>query len=249
MKRFFSFTLAIGLFISSCSMPALNGMTDAEVATAAAMTVQAALAAVPRATPTLVVSNQNGAPETPIVQITSTPNAAEARANFDDAINCRLGPGVNYDRVFQTKPGDSFKIVGIFPPNFWVISTGAGECWISGEFATPMGNLQTVPTVTLPPTPAGGAPEAPTFSKNGWSWFCQGTGQVEVTLVWTDNANTEKGYRVFRNDELATELPANSTFFKEVLVYPGGQGLLYKIEAFNEVGAASVLTEILFCDL
>jgi hypothetical protein len=129
-----------------------------------------------------------------------------------------------------------------------VVSTSAGECWIDSEFATPVGNIKAVPTVTLPPTPLGGAPDAPSFSKNGWEWFCNGSGQVEVKLSWNDNSNTEKGYRIYRNEELVTELAANSTYFTEVIVYPGGEGLLYRVEAFNETGTASVSTEVLFCD-
>jgi hypothetical protein len=246
MNKIFSLMLITFFLLSSCSMATPTPMDDAQIGTAAAMTVQAALASQP--TP-LSTPTQKLAPETPIAQITSTPNLVEARANFDDAINCRVGPGVNYDRVFQTKAGDSFKIVGFFPPNFWVISTTAGECWVPGEFTTPVGNTKAVPTVTLPPTPLGGAPDAPSFSKNGWEWFCDGAGQVEVKLSWNDNSNTEKGYRIYRNEELVTELAANSTYFTEVIAYPGGQGLLYRVEAFNESGTASASTVALFCDL
>lgn len=248
MKKILALFMIATLFLTSCNLAAQE-VNQANIQTAAALTVQAALTTqTPLATATLAAApNQNAAPaET--AQSTATAENSEARANFDDVVNCRQGPGMNYDRVFQTKPGDSFKIVGFFPPNFWIISTSAGECWISGEFATPVGSLQAVPTVTMPPTPMGGAPDAPSFSKNGWQWFCYGSGQVEVELAWNDNSNAEKGYRIYRNDELVTELAANSTYFKEVIAYPGGQGLLYRIEAFNEIGAASVSTQVLFCD-
>jgi hypothetical protein len=235
------FIIAVFL-LASCSLqaqPTEQPVDQLDVSTAAALTVQAAFtAAAPLATTTPDI----------VLQMTLTPNSSEARANFDDTINCRKGPGTNYDRIFQTKPGDSFKIVGFFPPSFWVISTDGGNCWVSGEYITPVGNIQSVPTVILPPTPSGGAPDAPSFSQNGWEWFCDGAGQVEVKLTWNDNSNTEKGYRIYRNDTLVTELPLNSTFFKEVFLYPGGQGLKYKVEAFNEVGAASVSTEAMFCD-
>jgi hypothetical protein len=34
----------------------------------------------------------------------------------------------------------------------------------------------------------------------------------------------------------------------ENVTYPGGQGLTYRVEAFNEVGASSGSTETLFCE-
>ena len=247
MKQISSLMFAVLVALSACSMPS-GGMTDEEVAAAAEMTVQAALNAAPLATP-VASSGQNFAPETPVMQLTSTLMPGEVRATFGDTVNCRKGPSVNYDRVMQVKAGDSFPIVGYFPPNFWVISTNAGECWVAGEFTTPVGDAQAVPTVTLPPASVEGAPEAPSFGKNGWSWFCYGSGQTEVTLNWEDNAVNEKGYRIYRNKELVTELSANSTFFKEVLVYPGGEGLQYVVEAFNEAGTSIVSTEVLFCDL
>lgn len=254
MKRTFSLALAAALLLSACSMPIGTRMTDEQIGTAAALTVQAARASEPAPLPTATLpppatQPQSAAPETPAPQWTSTLPSGEARANFDDTVNCRTGPGINYERVFQTKPGDSFRIVGYLPPGFFVISTGAGDCWVTSQFVTPAGDLKAVPTVTLPPTPIGGTPDAPSFSKNGWQWFCYGSGQVEVELSWRDNADNEKGYRIYRNGELVAELSANSTYYKEVILYPGGQGLTYRVEAFNEIGAAGASTEVLFCDL
>ncbi|GAB4538209.1 MAG: hypothetical protein Fur002_01310 [Anaerolineales bacterium] len=195
-------------------------------------------AAAPQATPTL-----------PPARIPRTPQPAEPPLiRVGDVINCRTGPGVNYDRVAQILPGDSAPVIGFFPPNYWIVSTQNGACWVSGEFSTPMGSFAAVPTVTAPPTPLGGAPAAPTFAKNGWTWFCYGSGDTDIELAWKDNADSEKGYRVYRNGELIAELPANSTYFKETTPYPGGMGLQYTVEAFNESGAASAQTEILFCN-
>jgi hypothetical protein len=119
---------------------------------------------------------------------------------------------------------------------------------VTAELATPSVNFSVVPTVTAPPTPQGGAPDAPTFpKKGGWTWFCDGTGNTEVTLNWNDNADRETGYRVYRNGELVMELPANTTTFNENIPYPGEQGLTYIVEAFNEAGGASGSTEALFC--
>lgn len=201
-------------------------------------------------------STQSAAPQaTPPVESTSTRTPPQqqrpAEAPFirvGEVVNCRTGPGINYDRVAQILPGDSAPVVGFFPPNYWIISTQNGACWITGEFSTPMGSFSAVPTVTAPPTPPGGAPAAPTFAKNGWTWFCYGSGDTDIELAWNDNADNEKGYRVYRNGELIAELPANSASFKETTPYLGGAGLQYTVEAFNQSGSASALTEILFCN-
>jgi len=238
MKRIISLALATGLLISSCNLPGSNAPTP-QIATAAALTVQAALNTVPLASP----PTKSGSGMT--AEATST--FSQPMASVGDVVNCRTGPGINYDRVAQILPEQPVRIIGFFPPNYWIVSTINGDCWLSGEFTTPSGDFTAVSTVPAPPTKQGGMPKAPSFTTNGWTWFCNGTGQTDVSLNWKDNASDEKGYRIYRNGELVIELPVDSTFFKESVLYPGGQGLLYKVEAFNEVGAVSASTNPMFC--
>ena len=180
--------------------------------------------------------------------VVSTPIYSQPMIDVGGVVNCRKGPSPNYERVTQLVPNQPVKIVGFLPPNYWLVSTVEGECWVTAELATPSVNFSAVPTVTAPPTPQGGAPQAPTFTKkDGWTWFCDGAGNTDVTLNWNDNADHETGYRVYRNGELVSELPANTTSYKENIVYPGEQGLTYTVEAFNEAGASSGSTEALFC--
>jgi hypothetical protein len=156
-------------------------------------------------------------------------------ASVGDVVNCRKGPGTNYERVTQILPAEPVKIIGFFSPNYWIVSTKDGDCWLSGEFATPTGSFAAVPTVAAPPTPQGDAPEAATFPKNGWTFYCY-SGQADITLKWNDNANNESGYRVLRNGETAAELPANSTYFAETISLLVGQNVEYKIQAYNQAG-------------
>ena len=198
-------------------------------------------------TPTKIETTQITATATLKVVI-NTPTYSQPMIDVGVVVNCRKGPSQNYELVTQIMPNEPVKIVGFLPPNYWVVSTVKGECWVTGELATPSVNFSVVPTVTAPPTPQGGAPQAPTFpQKDGWTWFCDGAGNTEVTLNWNDNADHEIGYRVYRNGELIMELPANTTSFNENIAYPGEQGLTYTVEAFNEVGASSGSTEALFC--
>jgi hypothetical protein len=241
MKKIIGLLLSIGIFISACNMPAA-GAPDPQIATAAALTVQAALNTTPLASP---VAGNTGA--IAATQAISTPTYSQPMVSVGEVTNCRSGPGTDYERIAQISPTEPVKIIGFFSPNYWIVSTKFGECWVSGEFTTPVGSFAAVPTVNAPPTLEGGTPEAPSFSKNGWSYFCYGTGETDVALIWNDNANNEKGYRIYRNNELLTELPADSTSFKETILYPGGAGLQYKVEAFNEIGATSSSTATLLC--
>lgn len=241
MKKILIFFLMAGIVVSSCNMPS-SGATDPEVATAAAMTVQAAIeaAATPLASPTLLSSTETDA------AAISTPTFSQPMASVEDVTNCRKGPGTSYERVTQILPGESVDIVGFYPPNYWVVSTKDGDCWLSGEFTTPVGSFSAVPTVTAPPTPLGGAPDAATFPKNGWTFYCY-SGQADITLSWNDNANNEAGYRILRNGEVITELPANSTYFAETISLLSGQNVRYQIQAYNEVGSVNSSTASITC--
>jgi hypothetical protein len=240
MKKFLMLFLAFGVFISSCNMPTSES-ADPEIATAAAMTVQAAIdAQTPLASPTTVKAQPTA------TTAVSTPTFIQPMASVGDVTNCRTGPGATYERVTQITPGESVKIIGFFPPNYWIVASKDGNCWLSGEFATPVGSFAAVPTVTAPPTPLGGAPEAATFPKSGWTFYCY-SGQADITLSWNDNSNTETGYRILRNGETVADLPANSTYFAETIPLLSGQNVGYQIQAFNQAGESNSSTASITC--
>lgn len=233
-------SLAIGLLISSCNMPS-SGALDPQIATAAALTVQAALETTPLASPTVPANPQSATPK-----VTITPTFSEPRVSVGDVTNCRKGPAKSYERVTQIMPLESVKIIGFFPPNYWVVTTKDGECWVSGEFATPSGSFAAVPTVTAPPTPQGGAPDAPTYQKSGWSFTCA-NGQADIVLNWNDNADNETGYRILRNGDAIIELPPDSNYFTETISLLSGQNVGYQIQAYNQIGEANSSTASITC--
>jgi len=195
MKHGLSALIILGLFISSCNLP-VTETTNPGVATAAALTIQAVLTnsenVPPLASPTTIASST--------VSVESTPTFSQPMASVGEITNCRGGPGTNYEKVAQILPKDSVKIIGFFPPNYWIVSTKFGNCWLSGEFTTPVGSFASVPTVPAPPTPKGDTPEAATFpKKNGWTFFCYEPGQADITLSWNDKADNESGYRILRD--------------------------------------------------
>ncbi|HNH26022.1 MAG TPA: SH3 domain-containing protein [Anaerolineales bacterium] len=233
MKRSVYLFLLTSLLLTSCSMSSSDAPSP-EVATAAAMTVQAAIEGnqTPLASPT---SAGQSTPE-------STGNPM---ASFEDVTNCRVGPGVNYERVTQIQPGFAVEIVGYYPPNYWIVQTDKGPCWVAGEFVTPSGSVSAVPTVTAPPTPTGGAPENVSLQK--WDVACDyATNEAKVTIAWKDE-DDEIGYRVVRNDVVIAELPANTTEFKETITLISGQTAGYSIISFNATGSTQSQTISLGC--
>jgi len=244
MKRILWLYLVVGVLISSCNIPAA-GAPDPQIATAAALTVQAALSAVvtPLASPTANISVVTTA-----TKAVSTPTYSQPMASVGDVTNCRKGPGKDYERVTQIFPAESVKIIGFYSPNYWIVSTKDGDCWLSGEFTTPVGSIASVPTVSAPPTPKGGVPKAASFQKNnGWTFFCYGPGQADITLSWNDNANNESGYRIMRDGEKVAELPANSTYFAETIDLLSGKTVGYQIQAYNESGETNSPTASITC--
>ncbi len=239
MKRITGLLLAMGIFISSCNMPAA-GAPNPQIATFAALTVQAASNVTPLASPTAGNSGVNAA-----TQAVSTPTYSQPMVNVGDVTNCRKGPGTNYERIAQIFPADPVEIIGFFPPNYWIVSTKFGDCWVSGEFTTPAGSFAAVPTVTAPPTPGGGAPEGVSLQK--WDIFCNfQTGQADISIKWSDK-DDETGYRIVRNGEVVAELPGNSTQFAETIALLSGQNVGYSVEAFNIIGTANSSVIVLSC--
>jgi uncharacterized protein YraI len=223
--------LLIASLVSSCNLPAAGGGTSPEIATAAALTVQAALT--PLGTPVANASATSESLSKPVITVL-------------DPTNCRTGPGTNYERVTQITAGQQVEIVGSFPPGYWIVSTNAGLCWVSAEFATPAGSFQAVPTVTAPATPEGSAPSAIGFQQ--WEIFCNfQTDQADIMIRWSDKSNDEAGFRVYRNGTVVAEVPANTTQFNETITLLSGQSVGYRVESFNEVGSASTSTISLAC--
>jgi len=243
MKRDIYILLVVSLVLSSCNMPsATEGAPAPDVATAAALTVEAAINNTGNQTPLASPTAESVANSA----LTATLSAdSKPFASFEDVTNCRTGPGVTYERVTQIQPGFSVEIIGFFPPNYWVVSTDDGPCWVAGEFVTPAGSISAVPTVTAPPTPQGSAPQSVSLQK--WDVFCNYvTNEADVTVIWADK-DDETGYRVVRNDNVIAELAADTTQFKETITLLSGQTVGYSIIAFNAIGQAQSKTITLGC--
>lgn len=237
MKRIAILAVTAAMIISSCNLPGASA-SDPQIATAAALTVEAAINtthSTPLASPTAI--NQTN--------IGETPTFSQPFASVEDVTNCRTGPGVNYERVTQIQPSDAVEIVGFFPPNYWIVNTDAGTCWVAGEFVTPSGSISAVPTVSSPPTSQANALQNVSLQK--WEIFCNyETDKADVTIIWADK-DGEAGYRISRNGTVIAELPANSTQFTETITLLAGQNVGYVVIAFNTSGSNNSKTITLSC--
>jgi hypothetical protein len=125
------------------------------------------------------------------------------------------------------------------------VQSDAGVCWITMEFSTPSGDIARVPTVTQPATPAAGPPTAPSLAR--YDYFCNGQGQLELSLRWTDKSSNESGFRIYINGKGFAELPADTSQYSLSFDRNGADSATFNIAAFNQAGEASTSVVTITC--
>jgi len=243
----------------ACNLPTEQISPAPGAQTAAALTVQAILT-VPvtaTATPTAtepqsiiaVTTSPTGTAMTPTI----TPTYSVPMLTVKEQTNCRTGPGQEYEIVFTYLSGKKLEIVGRYEQdNYWLVKSAesqGGVCWLWGEYVDVVGSYWVVSSVTPPPTSTKPAPNAPTFQK--WTFFCTYNGinsDLTVTLDWTDRADNETGYRVFRDGGLIIELPANSNSYVDTVALDTGESAGYRVDAYNPTGTSSTSTISVKCE-
>jgi hypothetical protein len=234
MKKLWIGVCILALAALACNINVATPSSQAGLATIVAQTMQA------------VMSETTSPPplNTPVEASTpsATQTAVKAILTIHQNTNCRSGPGSNSNIITAFTPGTTLEIVGKdTADDFWLVKVPntSDTCWASGQYATPSGGYASLPEVTPTASTPQGVPDAPGFLiNNGWTFFCYGTGQTDITLNWDDRANNETGYRIYRNGNVVAELPANSTSYAETITLLSGQSVSYQIEAFNPSGAA-----------
>lgn len=208
-------------FLTSCNVPVEQVPPPDDVQTAAALTVQAAIAVAsstvtPSAATVAPASQTASATGSPAVTVTITPTYSVPTLTVRESTNCRTGPGEDYEIVFTYLSGKKLEIAGRYDPgNFWLVKSSespTGTCWLWGQYVDVTGSYWAVASVTPPPTSTNAPPRAPSIQN--WEYVCD-AGILNFTVTWTDNANSEDGYRVFRNGEEVIDLPANSSKYTD----------------------------------
>lgn len=144
-SRSFLFVLALVLAMLACNLPS-NAATETPTLSIFTPSItQPAFTEIP--TQTLLPSN------TPPPTSTSTPTVPVALPK-DVAVNCRLGPGVDWVVLSGLSVGASSQIVGKSGDGGWwyiVDPFNSGrKCWVASSVTTTAGNLAGIPIVEAP---------------------------------------------------------------------------------------------------
>jgi hypothetical protein len=93
----------------------------------------------------------------PTTTPTTTPTPEPVYVSVSAPTNCRIGPGVRYQRTGTLLIEATAEVAAkSSTPNFWYISNPdrPGEyCWLWGEYASVMGDVEVLPVFTPPPSP------------------------------------------------------------------------------------------------
>ncbi|HLF74290.1 MAG TPA: SH3 domain-containing protein [Anaerolineales bacterium] len=225
-----------------------------EIQTAVAQTLQAALTPAITSTrlhsPVPATVSATGVLTTVTTTATITPTYSVPVLTVEEPTNCRTGPGEDYEVVFTYLAGKKLEIAGRYEPgDFWLVNSSespGGTCWLWGEYVEVVGSYWTVPSVTPPPTATNPPPQAPAIQR--YEFFCSSlTGQMEITIAWTDRAANEMGYRIIRNGELVVTLPPDSSTYTDTIDLATGESAAYRVEVFSSFGAASSSTINITC--
>ncbi|PWB73737.1 MAG: hypothetical protein C3F07_09205 [Anaerolineales bacterium] len=104
-------------------------------------------------TPTLVPIETLLAVDTPTVAPTSTPSFILASPK-DQPVNCRYGPGIAYAVVGALIVGRQAEVIGkSIDVTWWYVKNPndpSTNCWLSADFVTVTGNVDSVPVVGPP---------------------------------------------------------------------------------------------------
>ncbi len=222
------------------TMPAPAVPANTSVPTATATSVPAATN-----TPTVTATTAPAATATTAPAATITvPPTSQPGAQVTPSMNayCRKGPGTGYFEITFLQKGTAYNVIGRNGLNTWwlVQATGNTNCWMGDPNASQQGPVDQSPVVLVPPLPA-------TPSTFVYTRTCDPTlHTLKVSLEWTAVDNVT-GYQIYRNGDPLVAVGAGVTSYEDNA--PGGEDLLYELEAFNDYGAsASISTNVSACD-
>ena len=209
------------LVVQACAPQAMPTTDPNSIDTAIAQTMAAAPTRttepeVPVTGPDTPTATLSPSPELPTetstalvlpTAIVTTPTTPEIRVAIPT--NCRVGPGVAFDRVGGLQPGQVAEVLGRNETgNYWIIrdpNRTNVTCWLWGEYATVTGNTSVLPIYTPPPTPtpvptATPAPTGTPAPSFGASY--DGTESCTGTGWWVDLELQNSGGITFQSMSL-----------------------------------------------
>lgn len=153
--------------------------------------------------PTTLPSSSPSPTMTPLVLSTAVLSPGAVQVSVSVSTNCRVGPGIAYERVGLLQVGETAQVVGRhLTDNYWIIRTPgstSGTCWLWGQYATVTGDSNALPVVT-PPAPPPTTTAAPEFDV-----AYEGMESCSSTGWWVDLGLENIGTLTFRSVEFTIE--------------------------------------------
>lgn len=215
------------------------------IATMVEQTLQAA-AITPFASPVAPPSSPAASPgsatptSSPSPTATSTKPGDKPMLEVTGNSNCRSGPGASFKNVTSFTPGVKLEIVGKnIENNFWQVKMPNSQetCWVWAAYVTTSGNTDAVPETTAAvPTALAAVPSQP--GALFYTYECT-TYSISVSLKWSDRADNETGYRIYRGDSIVADLSAGATTYDDTVMLTPPQTLQYSIVAYNGNGESA----------
>lgn len=213
----------------------------AEVKTPEPLSVEAAASTLVALTFEAATQTASASTPTPLPSPIPTPTTQPILYITDNA-KCRTGPGGNFKVIAVLSPGTIVELIGrSTAQSAWlvVIPEDHQTCWLQAQDASPGGSYESLPEVTPQPSTQK-PPSIP--GPISWPYLCLYAHgviyKVTVGLSWINSAGDANGFRLYRQDTLIADLPADTTNFTDTIEVPLGTQLTYSVEAYNDVGVS-----------
>lgn len=234
MRKRLSLIVALAFVMAGCNIgikaPPSSNVSDA-AGTIVAQTLQAATESAVKGT----IANTPAPFTSPVPP---TQNSSAPILTVDNPTNCRGGPGTSFPLITAFNAGTILSIISRdTADNYWLVTipNTQSTCWASGEYATASGDFASLPDVTPTAGAISAVPARPGSLFFNWVGPCA---SLTTTLKWSDNADNETGYHVYRDNTLVADLPANSSSYTDIANIPVGATITYSVEAYNAIGAS-----------
>jgi hypothetical protein len=233
------------LRITACAAMALSlAACRAAPETAAPLDVSAAAETL--VAMTFEAATHSAALQPPTLTPAPSSTPAAPRLYIKNEVQCRSGLGPNFKVLAVLPAGTMVDMVGKYSAqSAWLIQVPGNPltCWVMAQDSSPSGSFENLPETT-PQAGSGQPPSAP--ASLNWPFFCSYVDGVlyEITtdLSWTNTAGDANGFRVYRQETLVADLPANVTSYTDKGRVEFGTNLTYSVEAYNDAGVSPRLS-------
>ena len=171
-----------------------------------------------------------------------TPTFIPPRLYIKTEVKCRSGIGPNFRVLVVLLAGSMVDMLGKYTAQgAWLVQVpgSTASCWVLALDSSPSGSFELLPEVT--PQPGIGVPPSAPVNLS-WPFYCSYVDgilyEINTSLSWTNTASDANGFRVYRQEALVADVPANVTTYADRGRVELGTDLTYSVEAYNDAGVS-----------